>query len=195
MARQEKLLFRPETIEILLSWFFWAFFPGKSAKMSWSWNKWIFSKLPKKLILCVGPMKLSWNLVYIRQNRWQIAIPNLKKTHFKVRRNCLFFVSGEPWRSAGYAFASHAAGCQIDSEQERKRPLTEEFFLVKNVFSYVRVSILLHAWFLKNMKVSVCRRSKKSSLEVRPNGRWDCSLGVLMISLIAEHSFQNRTID
>ena len=130
---------------------FWAFFPGKIAKMSLSEKKWIFSKLTNKLIFCVGPLELSWNLVYIRRNRWQIAFPILKKTHFKVRPASLFFCKRRTL--AKCTICVRLPRCRLsDRFWAGEKKTTDRSFLV-SVLSFVRVSFLVNVWVLKHMKI------------------------------------------
>ena len=131
---------------------FLGIFPGKIVKMSLSEKKWIFSKLPTKLIYCVGPLELSWNLVYIRRNRWQIAFPNLKKTHFKVRPASLFFCKRRTL--AQCAICVRLPRCRLSDRSWAGEKRTIKRSVLSNVCSYyARASILQRVWVVKHINI------------------------------------------
>ena len=131
---------------------FWAFFPEKLLKWAYLRKKWIFSKLPTKLIYCVGPLELSWNLVYIRRNRWQIAFPNLKKTHFKVRPASLFFCKRRTL--AQCAICVRLPRCRLSDRSWAGEKRTIKRSVLSNVFSYyARASILQRVWVVKHTNI------------------------------------------
>ena len=171
---------------------FWAFFPGKIAKMSLSEKKWIFSKLTNKLIFCVGPLELSWNLVYIRRNRWQIAFPILKKTHFKVRPASLFFCKRRTL--AQCTICVRLPRCRLsDRFWAGEKKTTDRSFLV-SVLSFVRVSFLVKVWVLKHMKIPFVFVQRKTVWKWGQIGVEIAHLACLWLLRLKNIHFINNTV-
>ena len=121
-----------------------------------------FSKLKKKLIFWVDPLKLYWGLVYIRRNRWQIAFPSLKKTHFKVRPTSLFFCK---WRkSAQCAICVRLPRCRLSDRFWAGEKKAIEWSALSSQRVFLRACFNSAACVSSQThQFSVCCCSKKSS--------------------------------
>ena len=121
-----------------------------------------FLKLKKKLNFWVGPLKLSWDLVYIRRNRWKIAFPSLKKTHFKVRFASLFFCKRRTL--AQCTICVRLPRCRLSDRFSAGEKTTVKRSVLSNVCSfYVRASILQRVWVLKHINIQFVIVQRKTA--------------------------------
>ena len=141
---------------------FWAFFHFEGAENSCSEKKCNFLKIEKDVNSLSWSIEIAWDLVYIRRNRWKIAFPSLKKTHFKVGPTSLFFYKRR--KSAQCAICVRLPRCRLSDRfwAGEKRTIewsalsSQRVFLRARFNSAARVSSQTHQF-------SVCCYSMKSS--------------------------------